>query len=110
MHWRWLPWFTPEDFRLRSIAGDVPGTTLADWPISYDELEPYYDKIEWAFGGLGRPGPTRTRVAQPRYPCPPMPQSRYAEKFHKVCGTGLELFPHAAGRAVPRSTAVPPPS
>src|SRR6478735_111644 len=51
VHWQgWLPRFTPEDFRLRSIAGDVPGTTLADWPISYDELEPYYDKIEWAFG------------------------------------------------------------
>ena len=52
----WLPRFTPEDFWLRSIAGDVPGTTLADWPISYDELEPYYDKIEWAFGVSGQAG------------------------------------------------------
>jgi choline dehydrogenase-like flavoprotein len=35
VHWQgWLPRFTPEDFRLRSIAGDVPGTTLTDWPIS----------------------------------------------------------------------------
>ena len=56
VHWQgWLPRFTPEDFRLRSIAGEVPGATLVDWPISYDDLEPYYDE-----GGVGvrclRPG------------------------------------------------------
>ena len=43
VHWQgWLPRFTPEDFRLRSIAGELPGTTLVDWPISYADLEPYY--------------------------------------------------------------------
>ena len=51
VHWQgWLPRFTPGDFRLRSIVGDVSGASLADWPISYEELEPFYAKVEWAFG------------------------------------------------------------
>src|SRR5215212_7272820 len=49
VHWQgWLPRFTPDDFRLRTIAGDLPGASLADWPITYDELEPYYAQVEWA--------------------------------------------------------------
>ena len=43
VHWQgWLPRFTPDDFRLRTLAGELKGASLADWPISYDELEPYY--------------------------------------------------------------------
>ena len=46
VHWQgWLPRFTENDFKLRTIAGDVPGTTLVDWPISYADLEPYYTKV-----------------------------------------------------------------
>ena len=109
VHWQgWLPRFTPEDFRLRSIAGEVPGTTLVDWPISYDDLEPYYTKVEWAFGVSGPAGANAYEGRRSQgYPCPPMPQSRYAEKFHKGCANlGLELLPDPAGRAVPtRSTA-----
>ena len=57
VHWQgWLPRFTPNDFRIRTIAGEVKGATLADWPIGYDELEPYYAKVEWAFGVSGRAG------------------------------------------------------
>ena len=41
VHWQgWLPRFTESDFRLRSIVGDIPGTTLVDWPISYADLSP----------------------------------------------------------------------
>ena len=57
VHWQgWLPRFTPNDFRIRTVAGEVKGATLADWPITYDELEPYYAKVEWAFGVSGRAG------------------------------------------------------
>jgi hypothetical protein len=28
----WLPRFTPSDFRLRSIVGELKGASLADWP------------------------------------------------------------------------------
>ena len=54
VHWQgWLPRFTESDFKLRSITGDVPGTTLVDWPITYADLEPYYTQVEWSFGVSG---------------------------------------------------------
>jgi choline dehydrogenase-like flavoprotein len=96
VHWQgWLPRFTEDDFRLRTIAGEVPGTTLADWPISYDDLEPYYDKVEWAFGVSGQAGANKYESWRSRgYPCPPMPMSRYAQKFHEGCSAlGWNSFP-----------------
>ncbi|RYC05903.1 GMC family oxidoreductase [Nocardioides zhouii] len=96
VHWQgWLPRFTPSDFRLRSIAGELPGTTLADWPIGYDDLEPYYDRVEWAFGVSGQAGANTYEGPRTRgYPCPPMPQSRYAQKFHEGCEKlGWNSFP-----------------
>jgi choline dehydrogenase-like flavoprotein len=96
VHWQgWLPRFTPNDFRLRTVAGALEGTTLADWPICYDELERYYSKVEWAFGVSGLSGANRFEGRRSRdYPCPPMPMSRYAEKFHKGCAAlGWNSFP-----------------
>jgi choline dehydrogenase-like flavoprotein len=96
VHWQgWLPRFTPNDFRLASIAGGLSGTSLADWPISYAELEPYYDRVEWAFGVSGQAGANKYEGPRTRgYPCPPMPQSRYAQKFHEGCEKlGWNSFP-----------------
>lgn len=28
---------TPNDFKLRSLHGDIPGVSLVDWPISYSD-------------------------------------------------------------------------
>jgi len=95
-HWQgWLPRFIEDDFRMRSIVGEVEGATLADWPISYAELEPYYDAVEWAFGVSGQAGANAFESPRSRgYPCPPMPLSRYAQKFHDGCGKlGLNAFP-----------------
>ena len=96
VHWQgWLPRFTPNDFRLHTLVGDLPGATLADWPISYDELEPYYTKVEWAFGVSGEAGANRFEGPRSKgYPCRPMPQSRYAEKYHRGCNElGWSSFP-----------------
>ena len=35
----------PIDFKLLSTFGPIEGANMVDWPIDYDELEPYYDKI-----------------------------------------------------------------
>ena len=96
VHWQgWLPRFTPEDFRLHSIVGDLQGASLADWPISYDDLESYYTKVEWAFGVSGLAG--ANAYEGPRsagYPCPPLPLSRYAQKFHQgTRSLGWNAFP-----------------
>jgi choline dehydrogenase-like flavoprotein len=95
-HWQgWLPRFTPNDFRLRTVVGELPGTTLADWPITYDELEPYYSKVEWAFGVSGDGGANKFEGPRSReYPCPPLPLSHYARKFNEGCNAlGWNAFP-----------------
>ena len=40
------PRFQETDFRLASLLGDVPGASFADWPLTYDELEPFYTEAE----------------------------------------------------------------
>ena len=45
---------------------------LADWPITYEELEPYYTKAEWELGVSGEPGPFDPPRSRP-YPMPPLP-------------------------------------
>jgi choline dehydrogenase-like flavoprotein len=62
----------PSDFNEASRLGGIAGTGLADWPISYDELEPYYTKAEWELGVSGEPGPFDPPRSRP-YPMPPLP-------------------------------------
>jgi choline dehydrogenase-like flavoprotein len=96
VHWQgWLPRYTESDFRLKSIVGEVPGSTLADWPITYADLEPYYTKVEWAFGVSGQSGANVYESPRSRgYPCPPMPMTRYGQKFHEGCrNLGYNSFP-----------------
>jgi choline dehydrogenase-like flavoprotein len=62
----------PSDFNEASVLGGVPGTGHVDWPITYDELEPYYTKAEWELGVSGEPGPFDPPRSRP-YPMPPLP-------------------------------------
>jgi choline dehydrogenase-like flavoprotein len=50
--------FMPQDFRMRSTYGALEGSTLDDWPISYDDLEPWYEKAEYELGVSGDVEPT----------------------------------------------------
>ncbi len=66
--------FHEVDFRERSLLGSIDGTTFADWPIDYAELEPYYTKVEWEVGvsGLAGASPYDPPRSKP-YPMPPLP-------------------------------------
>ena len=44
----------PVDFALRSTFGEIKGANVVDWPISYDELEPYYAQVEREVGVSGK--------------------------------------------------------
>ena len=57
--WRLNPW----DFKVvsettrRYGASRIPkGSTVEDWPFGFDELEPYYDKVEYEIGVSGQAG------------------------------------------------------
>jgi len=62
----------PVDFKERSLLGEISGTGFADWPISYEELEPYYSRVDWEIGVSGAPGPFDPPRSRP-YPVPPLP-------------------------------------
>lgn len=72
MAWR----FMPQDFRMRSTYGTVEGSTLDDWPISYQDLEPYYEKAEWEIGVSGEPEPAVKPPRKRPLPMPPLPDSK----------------------------------
>jgi gluconate 2-dehydrogenase alpha chain len=57
--WRLNPW----DFKVVSEVtrrygrSRIPaGSTVEDWPFTYEDLEPYYDKAEYALGISGKAG------------------------------------------------------
>jgi gluconate 2-dehydrogenase alpha chain len=69
-----LPRFRDIDFRLRSELGPVEGAAVDDWPISYDDLEPYYAAVEHSIGVAGDAAgnPFASWRSGP-YPMPPGP-------------------------------------
>jgi choline dehydrogenase-like flavoprotein len=73
--------FRPETFRLLSLLGSVPGSNLADWPITYDDLEPFYEKAEYDLGVSGDDNPHGPPRRKP-LPLPPLPDNREAAVLH----------------------------
>ena len=74
-HWAaWSRRFRPDEFKVLSTEGPLEDASLADWPIGYDELEPYYEKAEWEFGVAGNAGANPFEGARKKaYPNPPHP-------------------------------------
>ena len=85
----------PVDFHERSLLGAIPGAALEDWPITYDELEPYYTKVDWEIGvsGLAGAHPNEPHRSKP-YPMPPMPVKSSGVLLEKGARKlGLHPFP-----------------
>ncbi|MGO1568836.1 MAG: GMC family oxidoreductase N-terminal domain-containing protein, partial [Brachybacterium sp.] len=56
-HWSGAtPRFKPHEFKTRSTYGRVDGANLLDWPLTYEELDPYYTRAEDAIGSTHRGG------------------------------------------------------
>ncbi|MCC5866100.1 MAG: GMC family oxidoreductase [Wenzhouxiangella sp.] len=88
--------FHPVDFRMRSIMGDVPD--LADWPFSYQDLEPYYQTAEGLIGVAGD-GSTRYVPRSGPHPLPPLAAHPLSERLRETCTT-MGLAPFVTPRAV----------
>jgi choline dehydrogenase-like flavoprotein len=71
--WRYMP----QDFRMRSTYGAPAGSSLEDWPITYDDLEPFYEKAEYEIGVSGDYSGTPFHGPRRRdLPMPPLPPNR----------------------------------
>jgi choline dehydrogenase-like flavoprotein len=91
--------FKPIDFRLKSEFGAVKGANVVDWPITYKELEPFYDKAEEELGVSGNAVPHK--FLEPRsknYPLPPLAEHPVSKEIDKACkGLGWSAIPTARG-------------
>ena len=66
--------FHPDDFRMATKYGVPDGSSLADWPISYDELEPWYAVAERMIGVSGNAATMQHLPPfKDDYPMPPIP-------------------------------------
>lgn len=87
----------PIDFQEASVLGPISGTNFADWPITYEELEPYYTRVDWEIGLSGLAGPWDPPRSRD-YPCPPMPVKASGvllERAAKKLGLTAYPEPHA---------------
>ena len=108
--WRLNPW----DFRVvtetarRYGPSRIPaGSTVEDWPFGYDELEPYYDRVEREVGICGQAGNVRgdidsrgNRFEGPRqreFPMPPLRWTAFHDRMADAARSlGWNPFPGPA--------------
>lgn len=76
----------PKDFRLLSEYGEIAGANIADWPVSYEEMEPYFTKVEKIVGISGKIIPNKYQEPRstPDYPYPPLNENIISEWIDKA--------------------------
>jgi choline dehydrogenase-like flavoprotein len=83
-------WRFPEiEFEQATKLGVPDGSTIADWPITYADLEPYYTKVEWDIGVSGLAGNPFEPPRSKPFPMPPLPiksEGVLLEKATKALG------------------------
>jgi len=117
VHYGALSWRMHEDdFRARSATVERYGaraipedSSLIDWPLSYADLEPYYDRAEYELGVSGKAGNLKgARIAggnvfeAPRnrdYPLPPLIPDRSGLIFNEAAQK-LGYHPFSSPRAI----------
>ena len=89
--WHWLgncPRLLPSDFEMQTRFG-----VGVDWPISYDDLEPWYGDAENELGVAGNSGHEDGSPRTSSYPMPPLPFASGDIMFKEAAATlGLELL------------------
>ncbi len=74
--------FHPSDFRVASASGVPDGSSVADWPIGYDELAPWYDRAEQVLGVGGILGENPYEAPRASsYAEPPVERSRGSDRL-----------------------------
>ena len=95
--WHWLGTtlrMVPDDFRLRSRFG-----VGVDWPISYDDLEPWYCEAERALGVAGDGAADLGAHRSQPYPLPPIPSSYLDTRVATaLASSGLVVVPTPQAR------------
>ena len=79
---------------LSNVAGGTPD--LEDWPVTYDDMVPYYNSWEQAIGVVGTN--QDPFIPNAKFPMPPHPDTAYAPIFkNAVTSLGYTPFPSVSG-------------
>ena len=91
----------PDDFRLKSKYGEIEGANVVDWPISYDEMEPYYTLVEELVGISGKyeKHPFEPPRSTADFTQPPTKENAVVKLLDKSC-RNLNVTPLVTPRAV----------
>ncbi|HLI73169.1 MAG TPA: GMC family oxidoreductase [Acidimicrobiales bacterium] len=94
-----VPRFREEDFALHSTHGPIEGADVADWPLTYADLEPFYAQAEHSIGVSGQAGanPFEAWRSGP-YPMPPG-APMYGAVLSSAAAERAGLHPYAAPTA-----------
>jgi len=89
-----FPRYLPNDFKIKSEHGRA-----LDWPISYADVAPYYDKVARDLGVSGdAKAEEKWRPAGEPYPMPPMKTFRNGDVWLKGFeANGIRMVPAAVG-------------
>ncbi len=98
----------PHDFHLLSEFGPIEGANVVDWPIGYQDLEPWYTHVEREVGVSGRVvgHPFAEPRSSDRFPFPPTREHPVAARIDAACRalgyhplpTPRAILPHAQGK------------
>jgi len=86
----------PADFHLLSTYGPIKSANLVDWPIDYDDLEPYYTKVEQLVGISGKviAHPAQEPRSSKNFPYPPTQEHIVSGWIDNACKKlGYHSFP-----------------
>jgi choline dehydrogenase-like flavoprotein len=86
----------PVDFQLLSNFGPIEGANIVDWPIGYQDLEPYYEVVEREVGVSGRvvAHPHLEPRSTPDFPFPPTTEHAVAGWIDRACAAlGYHAIP-----------------
>src|SRR5437868_12318544 len=118
VHWSGHTWrWTDMEFKVRSMYEERYGKsfipadmTIQDWGITYDEIEPYYDRFEHTAAISGKAGNIKGQIVPggnpfeaPRareYPLPPLTPILCSEMFANAArNAGYHPFPRPSANA-----------
>jgi len=101
----------PNDFKLKSVFGEIKSANVVDWCINYETLEPYYEKVERVIGVSGEV--KKHKFLEPRstkkFPYPKLEENDVTKWFDKACNSlSFESIPTPravlSGNALNRNT------
>jgi gluconate 2-dehydrogenase alpha chain len=112
VHWNGQTYrFQANDFQLATRTRERygkgfldPDVTIQDWGVTYDDLEPHYDRFEYLLGTSGKAGNIKGQIQaggdpheSPRsreYPTPPQKEHFQGAMFRKAASSlGYHPFP-----------------